>query len=136
MFLKLGGPDGPLNPEFHLHGTAARGKPAFIAQVLHQENAATSAFFQAFQAGRIGHLLRVESGPFIRHPNGKRISLVAERNGNTFGAISLIAMQDSVGDGFRQTDKDIVVYIGRDFVALSYGVHKRFNFGYVIWVGR
>ncbi len=123
-------------PESHFHRAATFGEAAFIAQVVHQVEAAPTAFFQTIGAGRVRHLFRVETWAFVRNPDGQRIAQVAKRNADSFGTVTPIAVQNGISDGFCETDEYVAVSVRGKVVALGYRVDKRLNSGNIGGVGQ
>ena len=122
--------------EPHFHCAATFREAAFVAQVVHQVEAAPTTFFQTFGASRVRHLFRIETRAFIRYPDGERIAQVAKGNADSFGTVTSIAMQNGIGDGFSEADEYVAMSVRRKVVALGYRVDKRLNFGNISGVRR
>jgi len=122
--------------ETHFYGTAFVHEFAFIAQVTHEEKAAPATFFQTFKTGRIRYAFGIKTGAFIGYTDRKCIFLAAKGNRNAFVAISLIAVQNGVGNCFGKTDQNIAVDIWRKVIAGCYVMNKWLDFRNVIGVGR
>ena len=127
-FLKL------IKFETHFYRAAVAHEFAFVAQVAHEEKAATAAFFDAFAGSRVRNTIGVESGAFVGYPNREGIFLTAQRNGDTFVTIGLVAVENGVGDCFGKAYENIPVNIGRKVVAGGYVVYERLYFGNVVGV--
>ena len=122
--------------EPHFHCAATFREAAFVAQVVHQVEAAPAAFFQTLWAGRVGHLFGVETRAFIRYPYGQRIAQMPKGNTDSFGTITSVAVQNGIGDGFSEADEDVAMCVRRKVIALGYGLDKRLNSGNISGVRR
>lgn len=102
----------------------------------HQEKTTAAAAFDVIDVGWVRNFIGIKTRTFISYTDRKSVLFALKRNRNTFTAISLVSVQNGVGDGFGKAYQDIAMRVGRKIVAGSYGVYEGFDFGYILGVGR
>jgi hypothetical protein len=100
------------NLKTHFDRASAAFEAALIAKFAHKEKASAAAFIQTFRAGWVRDHLKIKTWALVGNADGKCVFVVAKRNRNPFVMVALIAVQNSIGDGFGKANQNVTMNIG------------------------